>query len=216
MYLPFFPGPLFGWAFLTTLWAIMILASVIDYRSLIVPKWLTLTALPLGALFNAVRGGWLGSRGLTTFVLPEGGAFLGALDGLLFALAGFALAFALFFLLWILGVCGGGDVKLFAALGAWIGPTRTISVLCLTILVLVIFLVFQLALRLFRIDWKSMRLRTTSRQTGAKPKTPRRLIGFSLPLTVAVTVVLLWSFRVDLNFVAPMDVSTAKVEGHAK
>jgi Flp pilus assembly protein protease CpaA len=107
-------------------------------------------------------------------------------------------------------------VKLFAALGAWIGPSRAIWVLCLTILVLITFLLFQVAFRLFRGDWKSLRPRTSSRKSGGKSKASRRLIGFSLPLTVAVTVVLLWSFRVDLHFVAPMEVATAKVEGHAK
>src|SRR5438270_8400 len=60
----------------------------------------------------------------------------GALDGLLFALAGFGLGFALFFVLWVLGACGGGDVKLFAALGAWVGPALAVGVLAGTVVVL--------------------------------------------------------------------------------
>jgi prepilin peptidase CpaA len=216
MYLPFFPDPLFGWVFLIALWAFMGTTSVIDYRFMVVPKWLTLTALPLGLLFNAVRGGWLGSQTLAVWVLPPGGAALGVLDGILFGLAGFLLGFALFFVMWILGACGGGDVKLFAAVGAWVGPGRAVGVLCLTLVVVALIVFCQIALKMFRGDWKSLRRRPEQRKmkTGSKP--PRGRLSYALPLTIAVTAVLLWSCRVDLQFVPPGEVTTAKVEGHAK
>ena len=215
MTLPFFPDLVFAWTFLATLFGLLVVASVIDYRYLVVPKGLTLTALPLGLLFNAVRGGWLGIQGSPVWVLEPGGAALGALDGLLFALAGFALGFALFFLLWVTGVCGGGDVKLFAALGAWVGPGLCVGVLLATLVVLIVVVFCQAAVRLFRGDWKSLR-RKTSPPKNLKQAKKRRLVGFSLPLTVAVTVVLLWSFRVELQLAPPREVTTAKVEGHAQ
>jgi prepilin peptidase CpaA len=215
MSLPFFPDLVFAWVFLATLLGLLVAASVIDYRYLVVPKWITLTALPLGLLFNAVRGGWLGAQESPVWVLGAGGTALGILDGLLFALAGFALGFVLFFLLWILGVCGGGDVKLFAALGAWIGPGQCVIVLIATLVVLIVVVFVQIALRLFRGDWKAIR-RPASPPKGLRQAKKRRLVGFSLPLTVAVTAVLLWSFRVELQLAPPREVSTAKVQGHAQ
>jgi prepilin peptidase CpaA len=214
MTLPFFPDLVFAWVFLATLLGLLVAASVIDFRYMVVPKWLTLTALPLGLLFNAVRGGWLGGQDSPVWVLGSGGTALGVLDGLLFALAGFALGFALFFLLWVTGVCGGGDVKLFAALGAWIGPGRCVSVLLATLAVLVVVVFAEVAVRLFRGEWKVVR-RPASPPRGLRQAKKRRLVGFSLPLTVAVAVVLLWSFRVELQLAPPREVSSAKVEDHA-
>ena len=211
----FFPEPVFGWAYLGALLAILAAASCLDLRFMAVPKWLTVPALGLGLLFNVVRGAWLGSAGHPVWVLGDGGPALGGLDGLLFALAGFALGFVLFFLMWIVGVCGGGDVKLFAALGAWVGPGHCVTVLLVTLVVLIFVVMFQVAGKLFRGDWQSLRKRA-ARPKGAKAAKPRRLVGFSLPLTVAVAVVLLWSFRVELRLAPPREVSTAKVEGHAQ
>ncbi len=210
----FFPDFVFAWTFLATLMGLLVAASVIDCRYLVVPKGLTLTALPLGLAFNAVRGGWLGAQDASAWVLAPGVA-LGVLDGVLFSLAGFALGFALFFLMWVVGVCGGGDVKLFAALGAWIGPGRCVEVLLLTLVVLMFVVCFQVAGKLFRGEWQSLRRRSPPPR-GVKAPKPRRLVGFSLPLTVAVTVVLFWSFRAELRLAPPREVSTAKVEGHAQ
>src|SRR4051812_1481896 len=109
----YFPDPISGWAFFTTLMALLAVASWTDQRRMVVPKWLTLPTLALGLLANVLRGAWLGWHDLPAWSLSSGGPWLGALDGLLFALAGFAMGFVLFFAMWVLGVCGGGDVKLF-------------------------------------------------------------------------------------------------------
>src|SRR5262249_55788036 len=139
---PFFPNLAFGWAFVGTLLALLAAASCTDLRRMKVPKVLTLAALGAGVLFNLIRGPWLGAQGSGVWCLGGGSGLLGASDGFLFALAGFLTGFGLFFLLWILGACGGGDVKLFAALGAWLGPVLALYVLIATIpLVFVITLV---------------------------------------------------------------------------
>src|SRR5437773_12339881 len=109
MFISFFPDPIFAWSFVAVLLGFLGVASYTDWRFLRVPKRLTLPALGLGVLFNLVRGVWLGAEGLETWALGENGAFVGALDSLLFSLVGFVLGFGLFFLMWILGVCGGGD-----------------------------------------------------------------------------------------------------------
>src|SRR5262249_6400200 len=136
MHPAFFPGPAFAWVYFLVLMSLLAVASYTDLRRLTIPKWVSLTVLALGLVVNVVRGAWLGSAGLAGWVLDGGGVGLGLLDGLLFALAGFALGFVLFFVLWLLGTVGGGDVKLFAALGAWIGPGLTVAVLAGTVLFL--------------------------------------------------------------------------------
>src|SRR5262249_7335540 len=133
MYKPFFPDPAFGWTFIALLMALLSVAVYTDWRTMIVPKKLTLTMLPLGLAFNTLRGAWLGASGLDVWQLGVRGGLVGGLDGLLFALPGFAVGFGLFFLLWVLGTCGGGDVKLFAALGAWVGPYLCVWVLAWTV-----------------------------------------------------------------------------------
>lgn len=84
------------------------LGAISDLRSARIPNWLT-----YGGLFAAlaVRFVLLGSAGLK-----------GGLAGLL--VAGF-----LFFLLFVIGAIGGGDVKLMACVGAWAGSDRVASVL---------------------------------------------------------------------------------------
>src|SRR4051794_18814145 len=129
----YFPDPLTGWVFLAGLSGLLAVASYTDQRFMKVPKWLSLPALGLGLLASALRGALLGSSGSAVWLLGSGGAGTGALDGLLFALAGFAVGFLLFFGLWLMGVCGGGDVKLFAALGAWIGPVLVVAVLSVSL-----------------------------------------------------------------------------------
>jgi prepilin peptidase CpaA len=139
MYAAFFPDPIFGWVFCAVLLALLTAAAYIDLRALIIPKPLTLTLLGLGLLANLVRGAWLGGTGASVWLLGVKGGWLGAVDGLLFALAGFGLGFAIFFVLWVMGACGGGDLKLFAALAAWLGPGLSILVLIATlVLVLVV------------------------------------------------------------------------------
>src|SRR5437660_1775588 len=107
----FFPGVSFAWLFYLLLVGVTLAASYTDLRQTTVPKWLTLPALALGFAMNVSR----------TALLEKGG-WQGAETGFLFALQGFGLAFGLFFALFALGTCRGGDVKLVAALGAWLGP----------------------------------------------------------------------------------------------
>lgn len=215
---PFFPGVVFGWCFVGVLGLLLTIASAIDLRRMLVPKWLTLTALPLGLLFNLARGAALGVQGQPVWALGSSGAFVGAADGLLFALAGFAVGFGIFFLFWLVRICGGGDVKLYAAVGAWIGPYLAFLVLVLLLLILMCFSFAQLAGRLLR--GQSLAPRRPAVQPVRLPtglrggQVPRRLLTFSLPLLLATVPVLLWAFRADLHLVARPATTTAQGERH--
>ena len=83
---------------------VLVEAAIIDGRSLRVPNWLTYHFLAAGLAFAFCRGG-------SPFFLSS---LAGAGVGLLALLP-----------LYAIGGMGAGDVKLMAALGAWIGPWLT-------------------------------------------------------------------------------------------
>ena len=84
---------------------VAIVATITDLRSRRIPNWLVIPFLVLGMVVCTISGGWPGL----------GRSFLGALIG--------SLALGIFCLV---GGMGMGDVKLFAAMGAWIGPHQLV------------------------------------------------------------------------------------------
>jgi prepilin peptidase CpaA len=84
---------------------VAIVATVTDLRSRRIPNWLVVPFLIGGLVVGTITGGWMGL----------GRSVLGVLAG--------ALALGLFY---VVGGMGMGDVKLFAAIGAWIGPQQLI------------------------------------------------------------------------------------------
>ena len=80
--------------------AIATVGAVNDVRGRRIPNWLTYSGIIAALLVRFVLGGWAEVR-----------------DGL----AGMLLAGGIFFLLFLLGAMGGGDVKLMGAVGAWVG-----------------------------------------------------------------------------------------------
>jgi Flp pilus assembly protein protease CpaA len=193
----FFPSFEFACGFLGVLFGLLILASGFDLRRYVIPKEISVTALALGVAANQARGIWLGVQGKPVWILGDNGVFLAALDALLFVVAGFLVAFILFFLMWILGACGGGDVKLFTAIGAWVGAYYAILILAATIPVILCMTFGQLAFTLARNAKPVPAAPGAGATTSEAPaKTPRRVLGFSLPLTIAAVAVLLWVFRV--------------------
>ena len=85
-----------------TLTAVTI-ATVCDVRSRRIPNWLVLPYLLAGIATSIVTGGW---------------------SGLGQSLSGFALAAVLMGAIYAVGGMGMGDVKLCAAIGAWVGPQQ--------------------------------------------------------------------------------------------
>jgi prepilin peptidase CpaA len=91
--------------------AVLVTAAVADLRWRRIPNWLTLPALPAGIVAQAVFGE-------------------GLLQGVFGAVAGFAALFLLF----AVGAGGAGDVKLFAAVGAFVGLRNLLPVFALVAL----------------------------------------------------------------------------------
>jgi len=208
---PFFPDPVFGWIFYLSLVGMLAVASYNDQRFQIIPKKVTLPLLALGVLFNLIRGAWIGEQGLAAWYFGAGSWWLGLLDGLLFAVAGFALGFALFFIMWILGVCRGGDVKLVAAVGAWLGPTGSVMVLICSIVLVLAIVVGRIVLITVT------RGRLSPAQMNAKTRAGKqrmRLVWYSLPLALSVALVLAWACRVDLHLSAARATVGERVESH--
>lgn len=85
--------------------------AVTDIQRSRIPNWLTYSGLLLAL---AARVALLGLPGLR--------------DGL----AGAAVGGALFFVLFLIGGMGGGDVKMMTAVGAWLGASQAFTVLIAT------------------------------------------------------------------------------------
>ncbi len=115
--------------------AVSVIAGAIDARTGRIPNWLTLPALALGLGGNALRGGLGGLGGSVLGVLVSG-----AVPWLLYRSTKGA------------GI-GGGDVKLFAALGALLGGAAALELEFLSFGLLAVFALVRLAFlgRLFAV-----------------------------------------------------------------
>ena len=80
---------------------IALTAALCDVKTRRIPNALTLGAAGVALAVHVFSNGW---------------------SGLLLAASGWAAGFALFFPVFVLGGMGAGDVKLLAAIGAWLGP----------------------------------------------------------------------------------------------
>src|SRR5262245_5110118 len=85
--------------------AVGVVACVTDVRTRKIPNLLTFGAAACGLIFHLVINGF---------------------SGLALALAGWAIGIVLFLPFFLLRGMGAGDVKLLAALGAWLGPLQVV------------------------------------------------------------------------------------------
>jgi prepilin peptidase CpaA len=90
---------------------VLVVATFTDLRSRRIPNWLVLPFLVVGIGVSARLHGW---------------------HGVVHSFEGIALGGGLFGILALMGGMGMGDVKLCAAIGAWIGPGQLIVALVLT------------------------------------------------------------------------------------
>ena len=107
---------------LAPLLAALVWAAAVDVRTRRIPNWLTFSLL---------------AAGLARSLMPH--APVSPAEAALGALAGFGLLFPLF----VLNAVGGGDVKLLAAAGAWLGPWGVFVVFVLEALLGMVFAITQ-------------------------------------------------------------------------
>jgi prepilin peptidase CpaA len=84
------------------------IGAVTDVRGKRIPNWLTYGGLVTALAVRSAVLGWPGLRGGLVGVLVGGG---------------------IFYLFFLLGGMGGGDVKLMAAVGAWAGTVQALAIL---------------------------------------------------------------------------------------
>jgi len=96
---------LFGGLMIATVGAIK------DLRGRTIPNLLTYSGISFGLSFRVAIGGW---------------------PALKIGVLGMLIGGGLFYLLFLVGGMGGGDVKLMAAVAAWAGTLQTIHILTIT------------------------------------------------------------------------------------
>jgi prepilin peptidase CpaA len=212
----FFPDIAFAWTFCVGLILLTVVAAWTDTRKAKIPNRLTVLILALGLVMNAVRAGWLGAEQkpvtleLAIGVVHPESAWLGAIYGILFAVMGFLVAFAVMFAVWIFGSCGGGDVKLFAAIGAWVGIGGFLFIWLGSVL----FLFLWMAGRILSSGMNPRQIKKTmakidadrrARDAGKEPvvKPGKLRVTYSLPIAIATACVLMWVYRYELQLTPP-------------
>jgi prepilin peptidase CpaA len=90
---------------------LLTMACITDLRTRRIPNVLTVSAVIAALLFHLITGGWSAAG---------------------WSVAGCLLGAALFFPMFALRGMGAGDVKLLAAIGAWLGPGQVAMVAIMT------------------------------------------------------------------------------------
>jgi prepilin peptidase CpaA len=90
---------------------VLAVATFTDLRNRRIPNWLVVPFLVIGLVASAWQQGW---------------------HGLGHSLAGLGLGLLIYGFLFWMGGMGAGDVKLAAAIGAWIGPNQLFIALVVT------------------------------------------------------------------------------------
>lgn len=159
--------------------AMLVLACVSDLRTRRIPNELTFSAIACALVFHLVAGG-PGAAGRSL-----AGCLLGAL---------------LFFPMFALRGMGAGDVKLLAAVGAWLGPSQVASVALATSLaggVIAIVMAMtrgylSTAIRnlwMLLMHWRVAGVRPLQQVTLQGTRGPR--LAYAVPISIG-TLVMLW------------------------
>jgi len=109
---------------ITYLTAVLVIASLVDYRSFRIPNWLTFSTLAAGISYLTIMKGW---------------------EGFLFSISGAAAGFGLLIMPFIIGGTGAGDVKLLGAIGSFLGPHGIFAVFILSCILGAVYALLLLA-----------------------------------------------------------------------
>lgn len=122
-------------------------------------------------------------------------------DGLLSGLYGFGVGFGLFYVLWMIGSAGGGDVKLIGALSVWLGPGLTLKVMLASLIFVVMGTFLVVVGGVFRQGWRKTQAKYSPKAGDTKrarsapetvdQKSKRRVMAFAMPVALATWSVLI-------------------------
>jgi prepilin peptidase CpaA len=151
----------------------LIVACISDIRARRIPNKLVATVLVLGVLVSAASDP----------VMP----------GLLKALGGVSVGLVVWLPGWLLRMMGAGDVKLFAAAGAWLGPFGALNAaLFAAVSGGVLALIWMVAVRgaagTHRSLWSVVAAPRTLLNARTDSTNSRELVPYSLAITVGVAV----------------------------
>jgi prepilin peptidase CpaA len=150
------------------------LAAATDIRMHRIPNYLTVPAAVLGLAYHTLSPtGW----------------------GLLASLAGLAVGFSLLFIPWLLGGSGMGDVKLLAALGAWLGWKCLLAAFAVsTVFAAVAALAILTFNSLIGSKTKKGKHKVDLRGWTTRPASRRRtrVLPFAVPMAMSTWSILVW------------------------
>jgi prepilin peptidase CpaA len=158
---------------------LLALACVSDLRTRRIPNVLTFSATAIALLFHLLTGGWSAAG---------------------WSIAGCVLGALLFFPMFALRGMGAGDVKLLAAVGAWLGPGQVAAVALATsiaggavaLVVAVSHGYLKAACRnlwMLLTHWRVMGVRPVQQMTLEGTSGPR--LAYAVPISIG-TMVTLW------------------------
>ena len=160
----------------------LVVAAWIDGKQLKVPNWLTFPFIISGWIYSVAYFGWEGI----------GLSLLGTVIGLALLLPAYAI-----------GGMGAGDVKMMAAVGAWIYVVDTVYAFCVSVIVGAIIAVVMIMTsgqakkhwnQLVYIANEIMTVRNpeTLAKIAAERKPSMRLLPYGIPLAIGTVMYFAW------------------------
>jgi prepilin peptidase CpaA len=165
------------------------IAAVTDWQNFTIRNTITLPLICTGIIYHAVSSGGV-------WLLESVGAV--------------CLMAVILFVPYVLGVMGGGDLKLMAAVGAWLGIRQTLYVLVASSLVAGLYALVLLLPRgerrrtLLNFQVMYYKFRSLGAHLGpderietvvGKEDRRRRVIPFGVMIALGVIIVLIWTNR---------------------
>jgi prepilin peptidase CpaA len=170
--------------------ALLIFAAAQDLRTRRIRNWLTL-CLVLTGIAHSVMSPHTAMSSIAPSISPS--ITLG--DSILGTLAGFGLPLMLF----VIGALGGGDVKLLAGVGAWLGATVVFEVFLAAAVVGMLIVLVQCAVKgrlrvlfsnTFLLVWNFLHVgelgMESVAQTGKSCRSVDRPLPYAVPVLLAV------------------------------
>lgn len=153
--------------------ALTLLAAVTDLKAHRIPNWLTVPAALAALAYHGLAPGGMGVAA---------------------ALCGLAVGFGLLLLPFLMGGGGMGDVKLLAALGAWLGPQLLLAAFVLSIVLAAVMAIGVLMFNAARLGLSRTKKRfLANARSGAAPQAaPRRVLPFAVPVALGTWLLLAW------------------------